>query len=93
MLTNDVLVHKGWTGTYPKGDQVTVSAYAAKDPRPLSDGLLHANARSIKFADGHTVSAGSSADDATINQRQFLRQLASICVQMAGIALVFSTTQ
>jgi hypothetical protein len=46
-----------------KGDQVTVSAYAAKDPRPLTDGSLHANARSIKFADGHTVSAGTSADE------------------------------
>ena len=60
----NTLVHKGWTrDALKKGDQVTVSAYAAKDPRPLSDGSFHANARSIKFADGHTVSAGSSGDD------------------------------
>lgn len=60
----NTLVHKGWTrDALKKGDQVTVSAYGSKDPRPLSDGSIHANARSIKFADGHTVSAGSSADE------------------------------
>jgi Family of unknown function (DUF6152) len=65
----NTLVHKGWTrDALKKGDQVTVSAYAAKDPRPLSDGSFHANARSIKFADGHTVSAGTSADDGTTKQ-------------------------
>jgi hypothetical protein len=63
----NTLLHKGWTrDALKKGDQVTISAYAAKDPRPLSDGSLHANARSIKMADGHTVSAGTSADDATL---------------------------
>jgi hypothetical protein len=61
----NTLLHKGWTrDALKKGDQVTVSAYAAKDPRPLTDGSIHANARSIKMADGHTVSAGTSADDA-----------------------------
>jgi hypothetical protein len=60
----NTLVHKGWTrDALKKGDHVTVSAYAAKDPRPLLDGSYHANARSIKMADGHTVSAGTSADD------------------------------
>jgi hypothetical protein len=60
----NTLLHKGWTrDALKKGDQVTVSAYGAKDPRPLSDGSIHANARSIKFADGHSVSAGSSADE------------------------------
>jgi hypothetical protein len=60
----NTLLHKGWTrDALKKGDQVTVSAYAAKDQRPLSDGSIHANARSIKMADGHTVSAGTSADD------------------------------
>lgn len=59
----NTLVHKGWTrDALKKGDVVTVSAFGAKDPRPLSDGSIHANARSLKFADGHTVSAGSSAD-------------------------------
>src|ERR1700728_4524847 len=65
----NTLVHKGWTrDALKKGDQVTVSAYGAKDPRPLSDGSFHANPRSIKFADGHTVSAGSSADDGATKQ-------------------------
>jgi hypothetical protein len=60
----NTLLHKGWTrDALKKGDQVTVSAYGSKDPRPLSDGSIHANARSIKMADGHSVSAGSSADD------------------------------
>jgi Family of unknown function (DUF6152) len=61
----NTLLHKGWTrNALKKGDQVTVSAYAAKDPRPLLDGSIHANARSIKMSDGHTVSAGTSADEA-----------------------------
>ena len=65
----NTLLHKGWTrDALKKGDQVTVSAYGAKDPRPLSDGSLHANARSIKFADGRTVSAGSSADEGPSKQ-------------------------
>jgi hypothetical protein len=65
----NTLLHKGWTrDALKKGDQVTVSAYAAKDPRPLSDGSLHANARSIRMADGHTVSAGTSADEGAQKQ-------------------------
>ena len=65
----NTLLHKGWTrDALKKGDQVTVSAFGAKDPRPLSDGSLHANARSIKMADGHSVSAGSSADEAPSKQ-------------------------
>jgi hypothetical protein len=60
----NTLLHKGWTrDALKKGDKVTVSAYAAKDTRPLLDGSIHANARSIKMADGHTVSAGTSADE------------------------------
>lgn len=65
----NTLLHKGWTrDALKKGDQVTVSAYGAKDPRPLTDGSIHANARSIKMADGHTVSAGTSADDGAQKQ-------------------------
>jgi len=65
----NTLLHKGWTrDALKKGDQVTVSAYAAKDPRPLLDGSYHANARSIKMADGHTVSAGTSADEPSPKQ-------------------------
>ena len=62
----NTLVHKGWTrDALKKGDQITISAYGAKDPRPLADGSIHANARSIKFSDGHSVSAGSSAGEET----------------------------
>jgi hypothetical protein len=65
----NTLLHKGWTrDALKKGDQVTVSAYGAKDPRPLTDGSIHANARSIKMADGHSVSAGSSADEGPSKQ-------------------------
>jgi len=60
----NTLLHKGWTrDALKKGDAVTISAYGAKDPRPLADGSIHANARSIKFSDGHSVSAGSSAGE------------------------------
>jgi Family of unknown function (DUF6152) len=60
----NTLLHRGWTrDALKKGDQVIVSAYEAKDTRPLPDGSIHANARSIKFADGHIVSAGSSAGE------------------------------
>ncbi len=60
----NTLLHKGWTrDALKKGDAVTISAYGAKDPRPLKDGSIHANARSIRFSDGHTVSAGSSAGE------------------------------
>ena len=60
----NTLAHKGWTrDALKKGDQVTVSAYGAKDPRPLSDGSIHANARSITLANGTSVSAVSSAGE------------------------------
>ena len=65
----NTLLHKGWTrDALKKGDPVTISAYGAKDPRPLSDGSIHANARSIKFSDGRSVSAGSSAGEETRKQ-------------------------
>ena len=61
----NTLLHKGWTrDALKQGDQVTVSAYGSKDPRPLANGQIHANARSIKMADGKSVSAGSSAEGA-----------------------------
>ena len=62
----NTLLHKGWTrDALKQGDQVTVSAYGSKDPRPPANGQIHANARSIKMADGKSVSAGSSAEGAT----------------------------
>ena len=61
----NTLLHKGWIrDALKQGDQVTVSAYGSKDPRPLANGQIHANARSIKMADGKSVSAGSSAEGA-----------------------------
>jgi hypothetical protein len=61
----NTLVHKGWTrDALKKGDKVTVSAFGPKDTRPLPDGSIHANARSITLANGTNVSAGSSAGEA-----------------------------
>jgi len=61
----NTLLHKGWTrDALKKGDKVVISAFGPKDMRPLPDGSIHANARSITFADGHSVSAGSSAGEA-----------------------------
>jgi hypothetical protein len=60
----NTLLHKGWTrDALKKGDQVTISAYGSKDPRPLKDGSIHANARSIQLANGKNVSAGSSSGE------------------------------
>jgi hypothetical protein len=60
----NALLRRGWKRTSLKeGEQVTVDGYLAKDPRPLSDGSIHANARLITMPDGHTVFAGSSSDD------------------------------
>jgi hypothetical protein len=60
----NTLLHKGWTrDALKKGDKVIISAFGPKDTRPLPDGSIHANARSITFADGHSVSAGSSAGE------------------------------
>jgi hypothetical protein len=60
----NALLRRGWKRTSLKeGEQVTVDGYLAKDPRPLTDGSIHANARLITMADGRTVFAGTSADD------------------------------
>jgi len=63
-LSPNALGQQGWTRNSLKvGDQVTVDGYLAKDPRPLTDGSLHGNARLVTLAGGKTVFAGSSADD------------------------------
>jgi len=60
----NALLRRGWKRTSLKeGEQVTVEGYLAKDPRPLPDGSIHANARLVTMASGNTVFAGSSADD------------------------------
>jgi hypothetical protein len=60
----NALLRRGWKRTSLKeGEEVTVDGYLAKDPRPLSDGSIHANARMITMKDGRTVFAGTSADD------------------------------
>jgi hypothetical protein len=60
----NALLRRGWKRTSLKeGEAVTVEGYLAKDPRPLSDGSIHANARLVTTADGHSVFAGTSGDD------------------------------
>ena len=60
----NALERRGWTRHAVKeGDQVTIEGYRSKDNAKLSDGSIHANARSITLADGHSVSAGSSAGE------------------------------
>jgi hypothetical protein len=60
----NALLRRGWTrNSLKEGEQVTVDGYLAKDPRPLSDGSIHGNARLVTMASGKTVFAGSSADD------------------------------
>lgn len=60
----NALERRGWTRHAVKeGDEVTIEGYLAKDGAKLSDGSIHANARSITLADGRKVFAGTSADD------------------------------
>jgi hypothetical protein len=60
----NALLRRGWKRTSLKeGEEVTVEGYLAKDPRPLSDGSIHANARLVTTAGGHSVFAGTSGDD------------------------------
>jgi Family of unknown function (DUF6152) len=62
-LSPNALMRGGWTRNSLKpGDEVTVDGYLAKDSKPLSDGSIHANSKSITLADGRKVFAGTSAD-------------------------------
>jgi hypothetical protein len=60
----NALLRRGWKrSSLKEGEAVTVEGYLAKDPRPLSDGSIHGNARLVTMADGKTVFAGTSSDD------------------------------
>src|SRR6202049_2404128 len=60
----NALLRRGWKrDSLKEGDQITIDGYLAKDPRPLTDGSIHGNARLVTMAGGKTVFAGSSADD------------------------------
>jgi hypothetical protein len=63
-LSPNALARQGWSRNSLKvGEMVTVSGYLAKDGKPLADGSVHANSRSITTVDGRKVFVGSSADD------------------------------
>jgi hypothetical protein len=65
-LSPNALARQGWSRNSLKvGEPVTVSGYLAKDGKPLPDGSVHANSRSITTSDGRKVFVGSSADDAS----------------------------
>ena len=63
-LSPNALARQGWNrNSLKQGEEVTVEGYMAKDGKPLADGSLHANSRSVTRADGRKVFVGSSADD------------------------------
>jgi len=63
-LSPNALARQGWNrNSLKKGEKVTVEAYLAKDGKPLADGSIHANSKSVTRADGRKVFVGSSADD------------------------------
>ncbi|MBV8843797.1 MAG: hypothetical protein JO307_13390 [Bryobacterales bacterium] len=63
-LSPNALARQGWNrNSLKKGEEVTVEGYLAKDGKPLADGSIHANSRSVTRADGRKVFVGSSADD------------------------------
>jgi hypothetical protein len=64
-LSPNALARQGWNRkSLKKGEEVTVEGYLARDGKPLADGSIHANSRSVTRADGRKVFVGSSADDA-----------------------------
>ena len=63
-LSPNALARQGWNRNSLKtGEEVTVEAYMAKDGKPLADGSIHANSKSVTRSDGRRVFVGSSADD------------------------------
>ena len=63
-LSPNALARQGWNrNSLKQGEEVTVEGYPAKDGKPLADGSLHANSRSVTRADGRKVFVGTSADD------------------------------
>ena len=63
-LSPNALARQGWNrSSLKKGEEVTVEAYMAKDGKPLADGSIHANSKSVTRSDGRKVFVGSSADD------------------------------
>jgi Family of unknown function (DUF6152) len=64
-LSPNALARQGWNrNSLKKGEEVTVEGYLAKDGKPLADGSIHANSKSVTRSDGRKVFVGSSADDA-----------------------------
>jgi Family of unknown function (DUF6152) len=63
ILSPNALARQGWNSTSLKfGDEISVEGYLAKDPTPLADGSLHANARVVTRADGRRVFSGNAED-------------------------------
>jgi hypothetical protein len=60
----NALLRRGWKrSSLKEGESITVEGFLAKDPRPLTDGSIHGNARLVTMADGKSVFAGTSSDD------------------------------
>jgi len=63
ILSPNALARQGWNSTSLKfGDEISVEGYLARDPTPLADGSLHANARVVTRADGRRVFSGNAED-------------------------------
>jgi hypothetical protein len=64
-LSPNALSRQGWNRNSLKpGEEVTIDGFMAKDGKPLADGSIHANSRSVTRANGAKVFVGTSADDA-----------------------------
>ena len=64
-LSPSALSRQGWNRNSLKpGEEVTIEGYLAKDGKPLADGSMHANSRSVTRVDGRRVFVGTSADEA-----------------------------
>ena len=63
LLSPNALQRQGWNRDSLKlGDAISIDGYLARDGKPLADGALHGNARTVTRADGRRVFAGSAVD-------------------------------
>ena len=63
ILSPNALARQGWNSQSLKfGDVISVQGFLARDPKPLPDGSLHGNARTVTRADGRRMFSGNADD-------------------------------
>lgn len=61
ILSPNALARQGWNSQSLKfGDVISVDGFMAKDPKPLADGSMHGNARTVTRSDGKRMFSGTA---------------------------------